>query len=636
MQELQNTLDTLAGMAHPEGGWGYTVGQPPQLEPTSLALLALALERERFAGPIERGLQFLQRGVSADGGYRSLPGRDDAIWPTAQVLYAQFGLGVPADQLARTVSFLLGLRGLTTEVAAEEAHVSDINLQLVGWPWLANTFSWVEPTAWACLVLRRAGHGQHPRVQEGERLLLDRVFEQGGINYGNRRVFNSMTSPLIGPTALLLLAMQGKDELPQISRSITWLQQQLPQQSDLENLCWSKLALHAVGVEGLDAIDEQIRQARQQRATLSWSRIAPQREALTALALGTGQRNFFRLPADGVAPTAIVSLPKPATPGWGDRLKAAFKGVLVNAAGNLRPLPPQTSVHIATAPDYSADLADVLRRQYENFREQRPLKGKRVVIKPNYVEYRPNQVINTHPNVVAAVLELCKREGAAEVIVAEGPGHWRNTEYVVQASGLGDVLKHYGVTFVDLNHDEAVKVVNLGRATKMEHLWIARTAYSAEVLISLAKLKTHHWAGATLTLKNLFGIMSGVCYGWPKNQLHWHGIDASVVDINLTRTPDLAIVDGIVGMEGDGPLAGTPKPLGVLVMGIDPLAVDATCCRLMQLNPEKLGYLAGGHVKKLGLLGEAQIQQIGERIDTLAKPFETVSLFHKLYLGRPA
>ena len=64
------------------------------------------------------------------------------------------------------------------------------------------------------------------------------------------------------------------------------------------------------------------------------------------------------------------------------------------------------------------------------------LKGKRVVLKPNLVEYHRDKVINTDPRVVAAVIELCQREGAAEVCVAEGPGHWRNAEYLVAASGL--------------------------------------------------------------------------------------------------------------------------------------------------------------------------------------------------------
>jgi uncharacterized protein (DUF362 family) len=153
------------------------------------------------------------------------------------------------------------------------------------------------------------------------------------------------------------------------------------------------------------------------------------------------------------------------------------------------------------------------------------------------------------------------------------------------------------------------------------------------VVISLPKLKTHHWAAATLSLKNLFGTLPGVCYGWPKNELHWRGIDNSIVDIAATRTPDLAVVDGIIGMEGDGPLNGTPKAMGVLVMGCDLVAVDATCCRLMQLDPEKVAYLVLGSRKKLGLLTAAQVQQVGETVAGRAQPFDTVGHFRPLWTG---
>jgi uncharacterized protein (DUF362 family) len=104
----------------------------------------------------------------------------------------------------------------------------------------------------------------------------------------------------------------------------------------------------------------------------------------------------------------------------------------------------------------------------------------------------------------------------------------------------------------------------------------------------------------------------------------------------MTRTPDLAIVDGIVGMEGDGPLNGTPKPMGVLIMGSDVVAVDATCCRLMKLDPEKVAYLVMAHRKKLGLLGAAQIEQRGETIESRAQAFETLPQFSPTWLGRGA
>jgi uncharacterized protein (DUF362 family) len=273
----------------------------------------------------------------------------------------------------------------------------------------------------------------------------------------------------------------------------------------------------------------------------------------------------------------------------------------------------------------------VLREQYEAFRTKVPLKDKRVVLKPNLVEYHRDKVINTNPMVIAAAIELCRAEGAREVIVAEGPGHWRNVEYLVTASGLGDVLRQYRVPFIDLNHDSPVKTPNLGRLTGLQDLFLADTIANADVVISMPKLKTHHWAGVTLSLKNLFGTLPGTCYGWPKNVLHWRGIDNSIIDIALTRTPDLAIVDGIIGMEGDGPLNGTPIPAGVIVMGCDPLAVDATCCRIMQLDPSKVGHLIRGAEKRLGILDQAKIQQLGQRIDQVSRPFATLPQFERLY-----
>ena len=255
-------------------------------------------------------------------------------------------------------------------------------------------------------------------------------------------------------------------------------------------------------------------------------------------------------------------------------------------------------MQIPRAADYWADLAGILRQQFEHFRAEVPLAGKRVVLKPNLVEYHRDKVINTDPRVIiGAVIELCKSEGASEVIVAEGPGHWRNLEYLAAESGLGDVLKKHGVRLVDLNHDEPVKTLNLGRLTGLEYLYLTRTVTSAEVFISLPKLKTHHWAGATLPLKNLFGTLPGICYGWPKNELHWRGIPNSIIDIALTQTPHLAIVDGIVGMEGDGPLNGTARPVGALIMGARPVAVDATCCRLMGLPAERIPHLALGRTR---------------------------------------
>jgi uncharacterized protein (DUF362 family) len=634
-------LATLVSLAHPEGGWGYTAGQPAQVEPTCVALLALSLEPERFAEPIVRGRAVLEQSARPDGLYRVLRGREEAVWPTAQILFLRATLADPPEQLRPTVARLLGLRGIVPDEDPEMDQIHDMDYRLVGWPWAEANFSWVEPTAWACLALRRAGYGSHPRVEEGQRLLIDRAFDEGGVNYGNRHILGRRTEPIPEPTALMLLALQGRGGHPRVAASVRFLKDRSLAGDDLEQLAWARLVLDCYrdqpGIaDSLAVFDERIAAAYEVRTTTPWVRPAPLREALTALALAVGHRNVFRLPevpaASGAAPAPVHPKARPIS----ERFRAAFRRMAVKALGHLRPPPPEAAVHIAPVSDYNANLADVLRRQYESFRERVPLAGKRVVLKPNMVEYHRDKVINTDPRVVAAAIELCQREGAHEVLVAEGPGHWRNVEYLVSASGLGDVLRHYRVPFVDLNHDEPVKTPNLGRLTRLDDLFLARTIESADVVISLPKLKTHHWAGATLSLKNLFGTLPGICYGWPKNELHWRGIENSIVDIALTRTPDLAIVDGIVGMEGDGPLNGTARPLGAVIMGTDLVAVDATCCRLMQLNPERVGYLMLGQFKKLGVLAEANIRQLGEPIATLARPFETLPRFQFLYLGRSA
>ncbi len=640
MRDTTTILDTLTALAHPDGGWGYKPNQPAHLEPTCLALLALSQDLSRDQLAREAGRKILQDSAVEDGTYRLSRGRDEAVWPTALGLFVRLVIDGPSDATDRSASALLTLKGRLSETKEDEE--GDIDTSIVGWPWADGNFSWVEPTAWACLALTRAGQGDHPRVAEGLRLLLDRTFDSGGINYGNRRIFGIDLEPIPTPTALSLLALQGHRDHPRLRASVTYLCQQAATGDDLEHLCWARIALDLFreidGVPAaLDRLAERIDDALTIRTATPYLQAAPLRQSLTVLALSLERGNPFRQPAP-VRSGAALSPGKIAVPNrsWAEKVRGVFQGMAVTATTFLRQPDLNSAVHIAPVMNYNADLADVVCRQYENFRERVPLKGKRVVLKPNLVEYHRDKVINTNPLVVAAVIELCQREGAAEVIVAEGPGHWRNVEYLVAASGLGDVLRHYKVPFIDLNHDEPVKRLNLGRLTKLPHLFLSETVATADVLISLPKLKTHHWAVATLSLKNLFGTLPGICYGWPKNELHWRGIDNSIVDIAATRMPDLAIVDGIVGMEGDGPLNGTPKAMGVLVMGSDLVAVDATCCRLMQLDAERIAYLVMANRKKLGQLGADNIRQLGETIDGRKRPFDTVAHFKPLWMGRPA
>jgi uncharacterized protein (DUF362 family) len=198
---------------------------------------------------------------------------------------------------------------------------------------------------------------------------------------------------------------------------------------------------------------------------------------------------------------------------------------------------------------------------------------------------------------------------------------------------MGEALDEAGLTFVDLNHDAVWPVPNEGTWTELSTLYLPETLLAADWVVSLPKLKTHHWTGVTCSMKNLFGVMPGVVYGWPKNVLHYAGINQAILDINATVRCSLAIVDGVVGMEGDGPIMGRPKQVGCVVMGRNLPAVDATCVRIMGLNPLGAGYLAGAS-GRLGPVREHNIAQRGESIESMRTRFEVLNLPHLRGIAR--
>jgi uncharacterized protein (DUF362 family) len=283
----------------------------------------------------------------------------------------------------------------------------------------------------------------------------------------------------------------------------------------------------------------------------------------------------------------------------------------------------ETSTFISTVNSYDKDISDILLNGFSELGvTSNLLKGKNVLLKPNLVEpsvHAPH--INTHPNVIRAAAYAIRTLGAASVIVAEGAGHRRDGLMVLEESGLAEVLYEDQITFVDLNNSDVVKIKNTGGKSKLNELFLPREIIEADVIVSMAKMKTHHWVGATLSMKNLFGIMPGCVYGWPKNVLHWAGIHETIYDINATVRPHFSIIDGIVGMEGDGPIMGEPVNSNVIIMGRDPAAVDATSARVMGINPQKIGYLwmASG---KIGTIGEPRIHQVGEPIKYVRKIFK--------------
>lgn len=288
---------------------------------------------------------------------------------------------------------------------------------------------------------------------------------------------------------------------------------------------------------------------------------------------------------------------------------------------------PPSRVAIRRAASYSDPLASLIQETVTDLGFE--VRDKTVLLKPNFVEPDPQGLVNTNPAVVGAAREAFLRLGARSVIVGEGPGHERDTEGIIETIRLRDYIGTLAGNFIDLNLDDVTLTPLRTRASRLKELYFPHTVLSADIVVSMPKLKTHHWVGATLSLKNMFGVVPGSCYGWPKNVLHWAGISQSVLDINSTVRPDFAIVDGIVGMEGNGPIQGTAKFCGVIVMGSDPVAVDATCARVMGLSPERIDYLAKA-ATVLGHIGEDKVMQVGETIESVRKSFEVLQPFERL------
>jgi len=289
--------------------------------------------------------------------------------------------------------------------------------------------------------------------------------------------------------------------------------------------------------------------------------------------------------------------------------------------------PAQSPVAILKAADYEKNLVDIITHGIALCGLE--VRDKVIMLKPNLVEFAQGRPINTNPKVVGAAIEAFLRLDAKQVLVGEGAGHRRDTELLVEASGLGDILREFKTGFVDLNLDDLTAVKPKSHFMGAPELYFSKTLLSVDLFVSMPKLKTHHWVGATLGMKNLFGCVPGAVYGWPKNFLHWCGIQESILDLAATLRPGFTIVDGIVGMEGDGPINGTARQVGAIIFGTDVVAVDSTCARLMGIDPEKVGYIhAAGRF--LGNVDPAHILQRGEPIDALIQHFQLIDRFKKL------
>ena len=332
---------------------------------------------------------------------------------------------------------------------------------------------------------------------------------------------------------------------------------------------------------------------------------------------GMTRRWFLRLALlGGIGAGATVIYKSTESWGFSNWLRAVVRGGAAHVA-------PAARVGIAACPTYDADILSALRQAWQSANVPN-LAGTRVVVKPNLVDFVEGRPSFTNPRVVEALIQFLRDEQKVKsLVVAEGITFRRDSEAVLIDMGYAEMLQRQKVEFVDLNYDDLVTVPLNGGYTKLSQLFVARTVAEADVLISVPKLKTHHWTGVSGSIKNLFGIVPGIKYGWPKNTLHIHGINeflAELVDSLPTRQR-VAVVDGIVGMQGDGPLFGSAVNTGALLVGTDYLAVDATAARLMGFDPLQLDYLNFAAWAGLGQIEAGRIELHGTPLAMLQKNF---------------
>ena len=211
--------------------------------------------------------------------------------------------------------------------------------------------------------------------------------------------------------------------------------------------------------------------------------------------------------------------------------------------------------------------------------------GQHVLLKPNMLAGKGvDAAVTTHPEIVRAVIELAQEAGGI-VFVGDSPGVG-TPQQVAQRCGILSVIEESGATFAPFS--ESLRITP--RHGTFHHFDIARDIVAADVIINLPKLKTHQMMGMTCAVKNLFGAVIGL----QKPRVHLQaGADKGYFALMLLELaeeikPALTIVDGVLAMEGDGPGSGDPIQLGVLLAGVEPMAVDVVAAEVTGLAPESI------------------------------------------------
>ncbi|MBN1669549.1 MAG: DUF362 domain-containing protein [Kiritimatiellae bacterium] len=276
----------------------------------------------------------------------------------------------------------------------------------------------------------------------------------------------------------------------------------------------------------------------------------------------------------------------------------------------------RTPVALSACPDYGPALRDSLERLIGALgglaRFVKP--GQSVLVKPNLLtDGTPEQAKTTHPEVVRHLLRVLK-QGGARCRVGDSPSTVTKLERVWARTGIGQVCAEEATPLLNLESAGSKRFTVDGMSFS-----VARPVLEADVVVNVAKLKTHSLTVLTAAVKNLYGTVPGM----QKTTLHElypnpKRFGKLLAALYRTVRPALSIVDGVVGMEGNGPAAGDPVRLGFLAASSDAVALDASLCRMLGIDPARVYYLPEAARAGAGAIRPEHIERVGDTPEPLA------------------
>ncbi|WP_447963075.1 hypothetical protein [Nitrospira sp. Ecomares 2.1] len=241
-----HSLELLRSIQLPNGGFPYHSGEEARPDASAWAIMALS----SYSFDLEccdRGRAYLASQQINDGRVSISPSHPEASWPTPLAIFAWEGVPRYHEAQSRAVDYLIGFMG--HHFSNPDPTIIGHDTTIPGWPWVADTHSWVVPTALALMALQKVGLGTHSRAIAGQKMLINRQLPTGGWNYGSTTVFNRALPPLPECTAIALQALAGSTALQEIAESLQYASHELYHLQTPISLGWTLLGLGAWGLK---------------------------------------------------------------------------------------------------------------------------------------------------------------------------------------------------------------------------------------------------------------------------------------------------------------------------------------------------------------------------------------------------